>query len=104
MSFSLTDDDIETQSNAVRSAISELINVSAYTLKEAFDSQTNLKKQIITLEDLLQSLKNIHDVPDFSVGSVKLQELRSRIGSLETRINELTQRFDDIEKAYQLSH
>lgn len=97
-SIHLDDDQIERQSNAVRSAASELLNVSIYSLQEAFDSQEKIRKKISLLDDLLKSVVNMPDVPNYEEGVQNLDRLKLRVDELKTRIQLLNTRITDLEK------
>ena len=91
------DDKIEVQSNAVRSAISELLNVSLYSLKEAYESQRKLKMKLSELDSLLKPILDSMDPPDFAEGIEQINKLKSRIQSISNRIVNLDKRLTDID-------
>ena len=95
----LDDDKIEVQSNAVRSVISELLNVSLYSLKEAYESQRKLQMKLNELDSLLKPILESMDPPDFSDGIQQINKLKNRIQSISNRITNLDKRLNDIDLA-----
>jgi len=99
MEESMNSDQFEIQANKVRSAISELINTSIFTLKEAFESQRKLQAKIAEFEKIGKSLKELKGAPGFEEGEKQLQKLKNRMKSCLIRIQVLEKRILDIEKA-----
>ena len=95
----MDEDQLEIQTNKVRSAISELVNISVFSLKEAFESQRKLRAKIAEFEKIGKSLHELKGVPGFEEGEKELQKLKNRIKSCSNRILVLEKRLSDIEKA-----
>ena len=91
------DDKIEEQSNMIRSAIAELLNISLYSLKEAFDSQNKLQSKLAQLDELLKPVVAFNQIPEFSEGIDQLNKLKSRVQTISNRISILDKRLQNIE-------
>lgn len=93
----LDEDEIEKQSNKIRTALSTIINDSSLSLKDAFESQRILSKKIRDLEILLKSLLNLPDSTDFHFVLNNLQHYKQRLTTVMMKLNALELRFQALE-------
>lgn len=100
----LDEDEIERQSNLVRTAISTIINDSAMSLKDAYESQRVLSKKIRELEVLLKPLLQMPDIPDLQQVFVRFQQFKQRLTTIQMKLNTLDPRFQALEAKFQSNH
>lgn len=97
----LTDDEIESRSNPIRIALSELVNTSVLSLKEAYQSQATLSLKISELEKCLKPANELSPPPNFKKAIKEVNSLKERVDHIYHRIEILNQRFSVLETKVQ---
>ena len=98
---SLTEDEIEINSQKIQEPLTALILNSSNALKEAFKSQQKLTEKINLLDLCLTEINDLNNSiikTNFKQEISKIHSMKTRISKLQKRMNALQDRFNVIEQ------
>ena len=93
----INEETINRESKIVNDILCNLTTETSVILKKSFESQVNISRKIIRLEEIFKELKLTSETPNYKETFNKLHQIKKRVKDAQKRINDLDKRLNNVE-------